>query len=106
MRATLVDIISRISRRPLALGTVLVAVRETQEVRPLRFEQVRPASAWAHLLGFFALAFSGFSAPAESAERMVSLRHPAAVVASGERCSECTAGEQPSADREMRPRGA
>jgi hypothetical protein len=106
MRATVIDIVSRISRRPLALGTVLVAVRETQEVRPLRCEQVRPASAWAHLLSFFALVFSGFSAPAEVAERPVSQRHTVAAEALGEQCDKCEEGDHRDVVREGETRGA
>jgi hypothetical protein len=87
MRARMIDIVSRISRRPLALGTVLVAVRETQEPRPLHFEHARPASVWAHLLSFFALAAGGSAVPAEIANPGAPQRH-AHPVATCERCGD------------------
>jgi hypothetical protein len=55
MKERLIRLVSRMSRRPLALGTVLVAVRE-RETRPIRWEDTRPASSVACILGTLALA--------------------------------------------------
>jgi hypothetical protein len=55
MKERLIRFVSRMSRRPLALGTVLVAVRE-RETRPIRWEDTRPASSVACILGTLALA--------------------------------------------------
>jgi hypothetical protein len=53
MKKTLMRIVNRMSRRQLALGEVLVAVRE-RETREVRWDEPRPASSLASLLGVLA----------------------------------------------------
>jgi len=53
MKKALMRIVDRMSRRQLALGEVLIAVRE-RETRELRWDEPRPASSIASLLGVLA----------------------------------------------------
>jgi hypothetical protein len=55
MRAKLIEIIGRVGRRRLALGTVLVAVRGREEVPATCYERIRPASAWFYLTSLLAI---------------------------------------------------
>jgi hypothetical protein len=50
MLAKLIDMLSRPSRRPLALGVVLVSARGGRDPRPICYAQIRPASAWSSVL--------------------------------------------------------
>jgi hypothetical protein len=50
MRAALISLMNRMSRRPLALGVILVSARSPRERRTICYARMRPASALGALL--------------------------------------------------------